>query len=116
MDIGLADANVQRRLNATAEGQRFLAVWPFVSAGLDIATLMAENIVDFIQTRQTAATILQQEGQLEAADKLEQMESIIEYSDELNDALQITRIKFTQCGCGTELTDGLVDRIILNAI
>ncbi|WP_428653952.1 hypothetical protein [Runella sp.] len=111
VDIGLADANVQRRLNATAEGQRFLAIWPFVSAGLDIAALTNEQILGFIQTRQTAATILRQEGKNDAADKLEQMEDIVEYSDELNDALRITRSKFTRCGCGDDLTDALVDRI-----
>ncbi|WP_428653956.1 hypothetical protein [Runella sp.] len=77
VDIGLADANVQRRLNATAEGQRFLAVWPFVSAGLDIASLTSEQVVAFIQSRKTAAVILRQEGKIEAADKLEQMEDFV---------------------------------------
>ena len=33
-------------------------------------------------------------------------------SDELNDALRITRSKFTRCVCGDELTDALIDRII----
>ncbi|WP_428653946.1 deaminase domain-containing protein [Runella sp.] len=80
VDIGLADANVQRRLNATAEGKSFLAVWPFVSAGLDIATLTSEQILGFIQSHKATAAILRQEGKIEAADKLEQMEDFVNTS------------------------------------
>lgn len=89
----------------------FMRVWPYVSLGLDISTVSVEHMLSFMKSRKAVAELLRREGKEEAAGKLEELEAFVEYSDELNDALRITRSKFTWCGCGDDLTDAFVDRI-----
>ncbi|WP_428653960.1 fibronectin type III domain-containing protein [Runella sp.] len=109
LDAAINDPKVKTKLEA--QHPDFMRVWPYVSLGLDISTISVEHMLSFMKSRKAVAELLRREGKEEAAGKLEELEAFVDYSDELNDALRITRSKFTKCGCGDELTDGLVDRI-----
>ena len=73
IDIGLNGLSTEAKAKLQRDHPRFMAVWPYVSAGLDVATFSLEQLDDFLKNRKAVADILRKEGKTEAADKLDEM-------------------------------------------